>query len=303
MNTYRWPPRTSNVMRGLDGDCEALWLHPSPCCAHRPATASFSRASNGSTRRIVSSGSTSGSEDSGSRKPSGESPAIAYRRSRRSGHALTARPRSVRRRDGHAAAARSPPAFRCPPEAALPAARALRACSGRRRSGPPRAATPTRWRSSLGSRLRKSSARAPAARPSAVASAAANAWAVAMSSWPGLDVSASVARCHAIAASRPCARSMPSAQRGSGSPGYHLPWPIVQQRRRGAKRREPAMQQVFRQLALACGDSAACSTRRPPCRRSRRTSVRRPGSGARRLQQVGSTCSPSASIAFHCASV
>ena len=92
-------------------------------------------------------------------------------------------------------------------------------------------------------------------------------------------------------------------QRGSSSPGYHLPWPKCS-RLAGAKRSRSRSDQRRGSGALGGAVGGGVPLRPHRARRCRRRSARRPWSGARRLASSRrSTASPTATIAAHCASL
>ena len=113
--------------------------------------------------------------------------------------------------------------------------------------------------------------------------------------WPGSRQQRRVVpERHAVRA--PVARE---AQRGSDSPGYHLPCPIVQQPARRERSREPLDAALAASRALVSGRGRGVPLRRRPCRRSTRTSARRPSSAARRRSPARRRSrSPSASISL-----
>ena len=191
------------------------------------------RATGRGARTGERSGSGSGgvqvSESSGRRRPAGESPGSSTRRPRRSTHSLVAQPPGSVRRwcSGMIHAEASP--MRCVEGGHQPTPGRLRRPSlgrrGRRRR--PGARRPGCGPRSAGRRAgpRRPGAGTRSGRPRRAASAAAERArprrAVAV---PGVNGSAKSSGCDHR--SVPSVRQWtPSCQRGSGSPGYHLPWP------------------------------------------------------------------------------
>ncbi len=225
MKTYRWPSRTCRVIAVLITSRGLSPRTPPSFARMSPRFGSASRGANGSTANSgsCSSGRTSGSEPSGNLNPSGESPPTAKRCPRRNGQGLDSQPT----RPCFVSTARS---GSTKPAGAPTPARSRRAS---------RARSPGSARSAcIGSALTGSSASASISRgtssyavssiddgnPSASVSFSPYALAFASVVRPGLVVSAMRSSCCHIGS--PSVRQMiPSAQRGSGSPGYHLPCP------------------------------------------------------------------------------
>ncbi len=307
MKTCRWPSPDLHGERRLDHLARLAAAH---LCLRRVAcslrVASATRGANGSTScsTSASAGSTSGSDDSGRRRPSGESPPTAYRRSRRSGHGLDSHatdglPRLRPRQPS--AAARSPPACR----ARLQQDRARRARSpGSARSalsGSTFTGSAASSSTSLGHVfVRGDHAATPAGRALARAGGV-------KSSACAITVAPSVARVgdqrgvapQRLAVDAPVHADGPARQRLARIP---LALPVVHEAAGREAVLEP-QQQRFGQLALLGAERGGVpldAFHVVDRHEGRLAALREPTSCAARS---ASTCSPSASMAAHCASL
>ena len=282
MKTCRWPSRTSTYSAVL------ITSRGAPPRTLRPCVRGCDVAALAAARRAArtdrpadsaprSSGRTSGSEPSGSRRPSGESPATRYRRSRRSGHGLDS-PAASPLPSGSAAlaaAARSRPACRGRAAAGARGARARRASSGRPASG----STLTGSAASVAQQLRHvlvgGDEHGRGGRPSALrellARSACASASVARARRASCRRSASASLPQRLAVGAPVHAERPARQRLARIP---LALPEVQQPPGAKRAREPAQQRLGR--ARASSATARCSSTPAPSMSSIDTNVGSP---------------------------